>query len=144
MKTPSQEKKLAQALESSNVAAGLVVQLDACWTTINEHRVSWDASQELLRLLAGLYVFFVIPTIAEHDAERRAVNTVLRARVGLGFSWYSCLKFLSGARAKEVLNNHADVVRAIGGSEIMLTFNKILPTLPEVLARIDREVRMRD
>lgn len=32
------------------------------------------------------------------------------------------------------------VIRAVGGSEMMLAFIQIMPTLPDVLAKIDREI----
>lgn len=125
---------------AGSVAAGLVDQLTACQTAIDTHRVDWDSSQELMRLFAGLYAFYLMPTISVSDVERRAVNTVFRARIGLGYTWYSCLKFLSGARARAVFAKHGDVIRAVGGSEMMLAFNQIMPTLPDVLAKIDREI----
>lgn len=127
-------------VDMTSLAAGLADQLTACWTTVEARRLDWESSQELMRLFAGLYVFFLMPAMSEHDTERRAVNTVLRSRIGLGYSWYACLKFLSGARAKAVFAKHGDVVRAVGGSEMMLTLNRVMPTLPDVLAKIDREV----
>lgn len=133
--------KRAKQVEPTSVAAGLADQLTACQAVIDAHCKEWDSAQELMRLFAGLYVFFLMPVMSEHDNERRAINAVLRSRIGLGFSWYSCLKYLSGARAKTIFAAHGDVVRAAGGSEMMLAFNQIMPTLPDVLAKIDREVR---
>lgn len=41
---------------------------------------------------------------------------------------------------KAIFAAHGDVVRAEGGSEMMPAFNQIMPTLPDVLAKIDRKV----
>lgn len=122
-------------VQMTTLAAGLDDLLKICWTTVETRRLGWESSQELMRLFAGFYVLRLLPLLSEHDAERRAVNAVLRSRIGLGYSWYACLSFLSGARAKAVFAKHSDVVREVGGSEMMLILNQVMPTLLDVISK---------
>lgn len=81
---------------------------------------------ELLRLFAGLYVLLCFSVDAD-GFNRKKVNAELQKQIGSGHSWYSSLKYLAGQRAQEIFGSRTDVIRDIGGSEMVKAFNVILP-----------------
>lgn len=81
---------------------------------------------ELIRLFAGLYVLICFAIDAK-GFDRNKVNMTLQAQIGSGHSWYSSLKYLTGQRAKEIFIARTEVIREIGGSELVLAFNVVLP-----------------
>ena len=87
---------------------------------------------EIKKLFAGLFVltYFVVD---ENSFNRDQVNKALRLHLGSGHSWYSSLKFLTGERAKTIFTNRSDVIREIGGSELIRAFNVILPQARNVI-----------
>jgi hypothetical protein len=87
---------------------------------------------ELIRLFAGLYVLLCF-VVDDNGFDRVKVNQVLRLQIGSGHSWYSSLKYLTGERAKAIFIARMDVIREIGGSDMVRAFNEILPQAREAL-----------
>lgn len=88
--------------------------------------------EELTRLFAGLYVLLCFAVDPE-SFDRKKVNTELQKQMGSGHSWYSSLKFLTGQRAQVIYISRTDVIREIGGSEMVKAFNVILPQVRDLV-----------
>lgn len=92
---------------------------------------------ELLRLFVGIFVLESL--VADGlNFDRSKVNKVLSAQIANGYSWYSAMKFLTGKRAREIFVQRTDLIREIGGSQMVYLFNVVLPTIGEVMAQVDQ------
>lgn len=92
----------------------------------------------LMRLFVGI---FVLERFASDDPkfDRSKVNKVLSAQIANGYSWYSALKFLTGKRAREIFEQHIDLIREIGGSPMVYLFNVVLPTVGDAMEQFDNK-----
>lgn len=92
---------------------------------------------ELMRLFVGI---FVLESLASggQNFDRSKVNKVLSAQIAIGYSWYSAMKFLTGKRAREIFVQRTDLIREIGGSQMVYLFNVVLPTIGEVMEQADK------
>lgn len=93
---------------------------------------------ELMRLFVGI---FVLECLASDDPkfDRGKVNKVLSAQIANGYSWYSAMKFLTGKRAREIFEQRTDLIREIGGSQMVNLFNVVLPTIDNVMEQVENK-----
>lgn len=86
---------------------------------------------DVLKLVAGLAV--VLQICSGNAPPTPELNAVLRARLGNGFSWFTCIQFLSGARARDTFaRQHARLRDAV--SPTILAFAELaLPKMGETL-----------
>jgi hypothetical protein len=93
---------------------------------------------ELMRLFVGIFVLECFAT-ADPQFDRSKVNKVLSAQIANGYSWYSAMKFLTGRRAREIFVQRTDLIREIGGSQMVYLFNVVLPTIGDVMEQVDNK-----
>ncbi|MGT2455445.1 hypothetical protein ACU4GI_20315 [Cupriavidus basilensis] len=93
----------------------------------------------LVKLVAGLTV--VLQCIAGKAPPTGELNAVLAARLGNGYSWLTCLQFLSGARAREAFAKHEAVLRTLVSPALADFAQEALPTMPKTLQAIMADTR---
>jgi hypothetical protein len=90
--------------------------------------IPFEKRAEMMKLVAGLLIVFHMASGAPFP-ERDQLNFVLRSQLGSGYSWYSCMQFLSGQRARTIFAEQQDRFRAIGGAPFMRFANHVLPDM---------------
>lgn len=90
--------------------------------------IPFEKRAEMMKLVAGLSISFHMASGAPFP-PRDQLNFVLRSQLGSGYSWYSCLQFLSGQRARTIFAEQQDQFRAIGGAAFMRFANHVLPDM---------------
>lgn len=83
---------------------------------------------EILMLVAGLTMMYHFAA-GVPAPPRGQLNYVLRSALGTGHSWYSCMHFLSGERARTVYVARQEFFREIGGASLMRFANHVLPDM---------------
>lgn len=99
------------------------------------NRVPFNERGEMLKFIAGLSLVFHVASGAGFP-NRVQLNYVLRMSLGAGYSWYTCLQFLSGERARKIFADQQDLFREIGGAPLMLFANHVLPDMKQNVHKI--------
>lgn len=123
-----------------SVAANFARQISSYKTMLDVHGVDWESQQELLHFFSGIHILPALSTILSNYSERDAINNVLRKNVKFGYTWHSCLNLLSATRAKFILAKHNEIILAVGGYPMVTAFNEVVPTIPDILDKIDNEI----
>jgi len=100
-----------------------LVALDQGWSS-----VPFEERGEMLKLVAGLSIVYQMAS-GEAFPERDQLNHVLRSQLGTGYSWYTCMQFLSGQRARTIFAERQERFREIGGAPFMRFANHVLPDM---------------
>lgn len=85
----------------------------------------------MLKLAAGLTV--VMQMSSGNAPPTPELNAVLRARLGNGFSWFTCIQFLSGARARDTFARQQACLRDAVSPAILGFAELALPKMGETL-----------
>jgi hypothetical protein len=86
---------------------------------------------DVLKLAAGLSV--VMQMSAGKAPPTPELNAVLRARLGNGFSWFTCVQFLSGVRARDTFARQQVCLHDAVSPTILAFAEFALPKMGETL-----------
>ncbi|WP_432262991.1 hypothetical protein [Cupriavidus sp. TMH.W2] len=87
--------------------------------------------EDLLKLITGVSVMLQMSG-TQPDIDQ--INAVLRQRLGSGHSWFSCLQFLSGARARETFAQREALLRDLLEPAFVEMTRLLLPDMPKLVA----------
>jgi hypothetical protein len=90
--------------------------------------ISCEEGGEMLKLVAGLSIVYRMAS-GEAFPDRDQLNYILRSQLGTGHSWYTCIQFLSGQRARTIFAEQQERFRDIGGVPFMHFANHVLPDM---------------
>ncbi|VWC40265.1 hypothetical protein BLA23254_06911 [Burkholderia lata] len=93
-----------------------------------------DDRREVMCLIAGLMVLKQLASEkvdAPNPEQLKQLNYTLRTAIGSGHSWVSCIQFLSGSRASMALSTHRDFLAKLGGPELPIWGELVLPFVDE-------------
>lgn len=95
-------------------------------------RLAPDGDQgDVMKLVAGVSV---VLRLAGETPDIAQVNTVLFRRLGNGHTWFACLQFLSGVRARETFAKRERLLRELMVPEFVEMARLLLPDMPTVVA----------
>jgi hypothetical protein len=92
------------------------------------NKIPFAEKGEVLKLVAGLQLVYHMAS-GEEFPPREQLNFVLRKSLGVGYSWFTCMQVLSGARARKVFADRQELFRHVGGVEFMRFANHVLPDM---------------
>ncbi|WP_454727897.1 MULTISPECIES: hypothetical protein [Cupriavidus] len=94
---------------------------------------------DVLRLVAGVSVLMQLG--AGHVPDIAQLNAVLAARLGNGYSWFACLQYLAGARARATFAMREPLLATLVDPAFVQFAASTLPTMPETLAMLMSQTR---
>lgn len=86
---------------------------------------------DLLKLVTGVSV--MLRLVGERP-DLGQLNAVLFQRLGSGHTWFSCLQFLSGARARETFATREALMRELMEPAFVEVTRRLLPDMPKLVA----------
>ncbi|HEY0821735.1 MAG TPA: hypothetical protein VGD46_23370 [Rhizobacter sp.] len=86
---------------------------------------------DLMKLITGVSVML---QLSGNQPDIDQLNAVLRQRLGSGHSWFTCLQFLSGARARDTFAKREPLLRELMGPAFVEVTRLLLPDMPKLVA----------
>ncbi|WP_199031423.1 hypothetical protein [Ralstonia sp. ASV6] len=86
---------------------------------------------DVLKLVAGIMVVHEAAADALPDVQ--GLNRVLRQHLGNGFSWFACVQFLSGARARDTFARHRLRLASLIDPVLIAFADHALPRMGQML-----------
>ncbi|NWK43341.1 hypothetical protein [Ralstonia pickettii] len=100
-----------------------------------------EERSNVLKLVAGLTVVMQIST--GNVPPTAELNAVLRGCLGNGFSWFTCIQYLSGARARETLAQHRAHLRETVNPAVLAFADRALPQMGRTLQTMMTESQIK-
>ena len=86
---------------------------------------------DALKLVAGLKI--VRQAVADDLQNTPELNAVVRRQLGNGFSWFTCVQFLSGARARDAFARQRALLQPLVDPVLFAFAERALPEMGEML-----------